>query len=77
MVSTLFKSHPIRHSDMGHAFKDTQRALDHLRHSDTWALGEHSGGTQGGTWALKHLGTQAFGVHSGSWALKALGHSDT
>ena len=71
MVSTLFKSHPIRHSDMGHAFKDTQRALDHL---DTRTLG-HLESTQGALWG--HLGTQAFGVHSGSWALKALGHSDT
>ena len=45
MLSILFKSHLIRHSGTGNGFKDTQRAFKHLRHSGTWALGEHSEGT--------------------------------
>ena len=86
MLSILFKLHLIRHSSTGCAFKDTQRALEHLRHSaSTWALG-HSESTQR---ALGHLkGTRALGGHSegtrralgghsGTLELKALGHSDT
>ena len=74
MLSILFKSHLIRHSGTRREFKDTQRALENLRHSestqralwhsDTLAFGGHSG-----TWrALGHLGT---------WALKALRHLGT
>ena len=52
VLSILFKSHLIRHSDTRRAFKGTQRALEHLRHSgSTRALGEHLG-----TRALKALG---------------------
>ena len=52
MLSFFLKSHLIRHSGMRRAFKDTQRALEHLRHSkSTRALGEHSEGTR----ALKAL----------------------
>ena len=48
MLSMLFKSHLIRNSGTGRGFKDTQRALEHLRHSEsTRVLREHSG-----TWAL-------------------------
>ena len=73
MLSILFKSHLIRHSGTGQAFKDTQRALEHWRHSEsTQALG-HSESTQG---ALGHLeSTRGFGGHLGTW--RALGHSDT
>ena len=69
MHSTLFKSHLIRHSGTKHGFKDTQRAVEHLRHSEsTRALG-HSESTQR---ALGHSeGTQTFGD------FKALGHLDT
>ena len=74
MVSILFQSHLIRHSGKRTAFKDTQRALEHLRHLvSSQALG-HSESTQralghSDTWrALRHLGTSA---------LKALRHSDT
>ena len=52
MLSILFKSHLIRHSGTRRAFKDTQSALEQLRHSEsTQALGHlmHSG-----TWALGH-----------------------
>ena len=66
MLSILFKSHLIRHSGTGRAFKDTQRTLKHLRHSEsTRALG-HSESIQ-----------RVLGGHSGTRALKALGHSDT
>ena len=89
MLSISFKSHLIRHLGTGHAFKDTQRTLKHLRHSD---LGTgHSKGTQralGGhlvTWALGgHLdtrralghseGTRALGRHSDTSDTWALGH---
>ena len=85
MLTILFKSHLIRHSGTGRAFKDTQRALEHLRHLEsTRALG-HLENTQrllghSGTWrALGHLGTWALRAlkHLGNWALKALRHLDT
>ena len=38
MLSIVFQSHLIRHSDTGFTSKDTQRVLEHLRHSGTWAL---------------------------------------
>ena len=89
MLSFSFQSHLIKHSDMGRTFKDSQRAFEHLRHSEsTRALG-HSEGTQRalgghseGTRALKalgHSGTQALKTlrHSGTWALKALRHLST
>ena len=81
MLSILFKSHLIRHSGTRREFKDTQTALENLRHSestqralwhsDTRAFGGHSG-----TWrALGHSGTWALGHlrHSGTWALRQLG----
>ena len=85
MLSILFESHLIKHSGRRRAFKDTQRALEHLRHSEsTWALGHSS------TRIFGHLeGTQALGVHSegtralrylrhlGTRTLRALRHSDT
>ena len=85
MLIILLKSHLIRHSGMRRAFKDTQRALEHLRNSDsTRALREHSEGTRAlghseGTWALGHLrhfDTRTLRAleHLGSRALKALGH---
>ena len=53
MLSILFKSHLIRQSGTRRAFKDTQRALENLRssestqralgHSRTWVLGGHWG----------------------------------
>ena len=40
MLIILFKSHLIRQSGTGRAFKDTQRTLERLRHSkSTRALG--------------------------------------
>ena len=81
-----FKSHLIRHLGMGRAFKDTRRALKHLRHSDleTWVLGGHSESTGRavgylGPWrTIEHSeGTWALRGHSDIRALKALGHSDT
>ena len=83
MLSILLKSHLIKHSGTGRAFKDTQRTLEYLRHSGTWALGEHSEGTRAlrlsdTSRALRNLeGTRALGGHSGTRALKVLGHSDT
>ena len=84
MLSIVFQSHLIRHSDTGFTSKDTQRVLEHLRHSEsTRALGARSEGT----WALRHLestrralrhlrhlGTRAFRylMHIGT---RALGHS--
>ena len=84
MLSILFKSHLIRHSGTGRAFKDTQRALKHLRHSkSTLALG-HSESTHRvlghlkGTLALGgHLGTQRALRHVGSQALGHLEHLGT
>ena len=81
-----FRSHLIRHLGMGRAFKDTRRALKHLRHSDleTKVLGGHSESTRRavgylGPWrAIEHSeGTWALRGHSDIRALKALGHSDT
>ena len=73
MLSNCFKSHLIRHSGTRCAFKETQRVLRHLRHTEsTRALGHsestqralrgHSGtwrpiGHSEGTWALDHLKT--------------------
>ena len=79
MLSTSYKSHMIRYSSTGHAFKHVQKALEHLRHSGTWALGHlrHSD-----TWALRvlrHFSTRplkAFG-HLGAWELKALYLADS
>ena len=52
MLSFPFQSHLIIHSDTGRTFKDNQRTLEHLRHSEsTRALG-YSEGTR----ALKALG---------------------
>ena len=64
MLSILFKSHLIRHSGTEHVFKNTQRAFEHLRHSestqralghseDTRALRGHSGTRR----ALEHSST--------------------
>ena len=40
MLSILFKSHPIRHSGWGRAFKESKRALKYLMHSEsTRAIG--------------------------------------
>ena len=75
MLSILFKSHRIRHSGTGRAFKDTLKVLEHLRHSEsTRALG-HSESTQKALKALGHsdtYGPRAFGGHLGTW--RALGH---
>ena len=73
MLRILFKSYLIRHSGTEHGFKDTQRALEHLKRSGTLALGQYSEGTRtlvehSDTWrALGHL------RHSGTWALRYLG----
>ena len=74
MLSILFKSRLIRHLGTTCAFKDTERALKHLRHSEsTRALG-HSESTQR---ALGHWDAQARGGHLETRAFKALGHWDT
>ena len=90
MLSILFQLQLIKHSGTGSASEGTQRALKHLRHSEsTRALG-HSEGTQRalkghskGTWTLgDHLeGTRAlkaFGLaflgHSGTLAFRHLGN---
>ena len=89
-LSISFKSFLIRHSGPGRVFKDIQRALKHLKHSEsTRALGGHSERT----WALEgHLGRwghskgsrralthskniRTLGGHSSTWALG--GHSGT
>ena len=65
MLSILFQLQLIKHSGTGSASEGTQRALKHLRHSEsTRALG-YSEGTQR---ALKgYLDTwRALGGHSGS-----------
>ena len=69
MLSFLFKSHLIRHSGTKPAFKDIQRALEHLRHSEsTRDLGTRR--------ALRgHSDTRALVGNSGT--RKALGHSRT
>ena len=74
MLSTLFKSHLIRHAGTGRAFKDTQGVLKHLRHSESTRT---LGNLQSTQRALRPSGTQALGVHSGTWALKALRHLAT
>ena len=87
MFSISFASHLIRHSGTVRAFKDTQTALQHLRHSErTRALG-HSEGTQENTrralgWALwhsRHFGTRTLKAlkHLGTWALKTLRYLGT
>ena len=64
MLSILFKSHLIRHSDMERAFKDTQRTLEHLRHSESTRVVGHSEGTQR---THGHLGTRrGLGGHLGT-----------
>ena len=68
MFSILFKSHLFRHSRMGRAFKDTQRALEHLRHSENTNTLEYLESIQRTHRALRHLDT---------WALKELGYLDT
>ena len=72
MLSILFKSHVIRHSGTRCAFKNTQRALENLSHSEsTRALGQSESTLRVlralkhlGCWTLselRHLGTQAIG----------------
>ena len=68
MLSFLFKSHLIRHSGTRPAFKDIQRALEHLRHSESTrrALRGHSDtralvGNSGTRKALGHSRTKALG----------------
>ena len=77
MLSISNKSHLIRHSGMRCAFKSTQRALKHLRHSEsTRALG-HSESTQRG---LGHWDAPALGGHGhleGTWKLGHLRYLDT
>ena len=68
MLSTSYKSHMIRYSSTGHAFKHVQKALRHL---GTWTFT-----------ALRHLGTQSTQAlqHSatqGIWALGRLGTRGT
>ena len=46
MLSISFHSHLIRHSGKEHGFKETQRILKHLRHSESTRVLGHSGGTQ-------------------------------
>ena len=75
MLSILFKPDLIRHSGTRRAFKDTQRALEQLRHSESTRRLGHSESTQR---ALGHLeGTWTLGGHLVTRALKALEHSDT
>ena len=88
ILNILLKSHLIKHSGTGRAFKDTQRALQRLRHSEsTQALGHsestqrvHGGHTEG-TRTLGHsktYGTRALAGHLGTWrALGYLRHSCT
>ena len=75
MLSILFQLHLIRHSGKQSPLKDTQRVLEHSRHSEsTQTLGHLS------TWtltALKHLCTRALKAlehsrPSGTWGLEAL-----
>ena len=80
MLSISSKSNLIRNLGTGRAFKDTQRALKHLRHSDV--MFGHSEGTQralGGLLSTRRaLGhsksTRALRRHS---ALRHLRHLDT
>ena len=74
MLSILFKSQLIRHSCTRSAFKDTQRALEHLKHwESTCKLGQSS--TCRALGLLE--GTRALGGYLGNKALKALGQSET
>ena len=67
MHSILFKSHLIIHSGTKRGFKDTQKALEHSRHSESTRAFGHSESTQR---ALGHLdGTRVLGGHSNIWAL--------
>ena len=79
MLSILFKSHLIRHSGSRRASKghsEGTRTFNALgAHSYTWALGEHSSGTQELGGNLE--GTQALGGHFGTRTLKEFGHLDT
>ena len=88
MLNISLKSHLIGHLGTRRAFKDAQRALRHLRHSnvDTWALGGYSEGTRGTRGhfdtrrALRHLkDTRPLGYlrHLGTRTLRALKHLDT
>ena len=73
MISILFNSHLTGHLGTRRAFQDTQRALEHLKHSENARALGHSESTQR---ALGHLeGAWAFGGHSDTW--RALGHSGT
>ena len=71
LLSVLFTSYLSRHSATTRAFKDIQRALEHLRHSER---------TQGHLATQRALrvdsGTQPPGGHSGTWTFKGLLHSD-
>ena len=84
----LFKSHLMRHSGTGHPFKDTQKALKHLRYLEsTQALGrlestQRALGHSDGTRALGHLrywDTQTLRAfrHLGTRALRHLGTQGT
>ena len=74
MLSILFKSHVIRHSGTGCAFKNTQRALENLSHSEsTRALGQSESTLR----VLRHSSTRVLRAHLGTRALKALGLLDT
>ena len=80
MFNISFKSHLIRYSGTGRAFKDIQRALEHLRHSEDT---ERALGHSEGTWSLRnsegiralehlrYLGTRTRMAirHLGTWAL--------
>ena len=73
-LSILFKSHVIRHSGTGCAFKNTQRALENLSHSEsTRALGQ-SESTLRVLRALKALGHLE---HLATWTLGNLGTRGT
>ena len=75
MLSIRF-SHIWLDTGTGCTFKDTQRVLKYLRHSESTGAFGHSEGTQR---ALgEYLGMWALGEHSkGIPAVKALVHSDT
>ena len=69
MFSVSFQLHLIRHSGTGRAFKDTQRALKHLRQSKgIWAL-------LSTVWALGHSDTKA--IEHFDTGTRALGHLGT
>ena len=64
MLSISSKLHLIKHLGTGCTFRDTRRALKHLRHLDvgTWGLVGYSEGTRK---ALGHFGSR-----------RSLGHSN-